>query len=320
MLRSFLIFLSKAAWAKQIVTGWSFAWHAASRFIAGETLADALRVVEDLNHKGILATMDQLGEHTETPDDARRATAGILEVLDAIQASGVQANVSIKLSQIGMVLDEHLCLENLRTIYRHAKELGNFVRIDMEDSMWVDTTLNLYCQVRDEFGPDTTGIVLQSYLYRTEEDVRRIVEGGGRVRLVKGAYLEPPEVAYPKKSDVDAFYDRDASILMDTSKSLGSPAISHDGRVPPLPAIASHDPLRLEFAKAYAKKIGLPKQALEFQMLYGIRRDLQEQAAAEGYPVRIYVPFGTQWYPYFMRRLAERPANVWFFISNFFRK
>lgn len=320
MLRSILIYLSKAAWARHIVTRWAFAWRAASRFVAGEKLEDAIRVIKALNAKGINATLDHLGEHTDSPEAARRATQDILEAIDAIDREGVCANVSIKLTQIGLALGGEVCAENLQRVLAYAKEHNNFVRIDMEDSPWVDTTLGLFRRMRDEFGLTNTGLVIQSYLYRSEDDVRKIVADQGRVRLCKGAYKEPPEVAYPKKSDVDASYDRLAAMLIDGSKAAGSPEISADGKFPPIPAIASHDPLRLAFAKEYAGKVGLPKKAMEFQMLHGIRRDLQEQCVAEGYPVRVYVPYGTEWYPYFVRRLAERPANVWFFISNFFRK
>jgi proline dehydrogenase len=172
----------------------------------------------------------------------------------------------------------------------------------------------------NDCGFQNTGIAIQSYLYRSEEDIRQIVKDGGRVRLCKGAYKEPATVAFPKKRDVDKSYDKLARMLLDGSKAAGAPALRLDGLVPPPPALATHDIRRIEAAKEYARQIGLPKQAIEFQMLNGIRRDLQEQLAAEGYPVRVYVPYGTEWYPYFMRRLAERPANVWFFISNYFRK
>jgi proline dehydrogenase len=169
-------------------------------------------------------------------------------------------------------------------------------------------------------GLTNTGVVIQSYLYRSEKDVLKIVANRGRVRLCKGAYKEPPEVAYPKKKDVDANYDHLAEMLLDGAVAAGAPQQSTDGKIPPLPAIASHDPARLAYAKAYAQQVRLPKQAIEFQMLHGIRRDLQDQLVKEGYPVRVYVPYGTEWYPYFVRRLAERPANLWFFISNFFRR
>jgi proline dehydrogenase len=319
MLRSFLIYLSKAAWARKIVTGWKFAWRAASRFIAGEKLDDAFRVIKILNAKGINATLDHLGEHTTNAEEAGRATQDILSAIDAIEQSGVRANVSIKLTQIGLAVGEEVCAGNLRRILEHAKEKGNFVRIDMEDSPCVDATLGMYRRMRDN-GFSNVGVVLQSYLYRSEKDVKEVVSTGGKVRLCKGAYKEPPDVAYPKKKDVDSSYDRLSEILIDGALANGSPTTSEDGKLPPIPGIASHDPNRLAHAKAYAQKVGLPKNALEFQMLNGIRRDLQEQYVQEGYPVRIYVPYGTEWYPYFMRRLAERPANVWFFVSNFFRK
>jgi proline dehydrogenase len=319
MLRSFLIYLSKATWARKIVTSWKFAWRAASRFVAGEKLDDAIRAIKILNAKGINATLDHLGEHTSNVQEADRSTQDILSAIDVIEQSGVRANVSIKLTQIGLALGEDICAENLKRILEHAREKGNFVRIDMEDSPWVDITLGMYRRMIDS-NLTNVGVVLQSYLYRSEKDVREVVSGGGRVRLCKGAYKEPPEVAYPKKKDVDANYDRLTELMVDGALANGSPTVSEDGKLPPIPAVASHDPNRLAHAKAYAQKAGLPKNALEFQMLNGIRRDLQEQCVQEGYPVRVYVPYGTEWYPYFMRRLAERPANVWFFVSNFFRK
>jgi proline dehydrogenase len=319
MFRSFLIYLSKATWARQLVTRWQFAWRAASRFIAGETLDDAIRTIQALNARGINATLDHLGEHTTTPDESRRAVQDILRAIDAIQEAGVRANVSIKLTQIGLQLGEELCAENLRTILQYAGAKGNFVRIDMEDSPWVDVTLGLYHAMAD-CGLGNTGVVIQAYLYRSEQDVRGLAAQSGRIRLCKGAYKEPANVAYPKKADVDANYDRLAQIMLDASLAVGAAELSPDGLFPPPPAFATHDPRRISNAKAYAQKIGLKKTAIEFQMLYGIRRDLQEQTAQEGYPVRVYVPYGTEWYPYYMRRLAERPANVWFFISNFFRK
>lgn len=320
MLRSFLIYLSTAAWARNLVMHWKFAWNAASRFVAGVTLEDAIEAIRVLNSRGINATLDHLGEHTTNIEEARSATQDILRMFDAIEESGVCANVSIKLTQIGLQLGKDVCAENLRRILEHANERRNFVRIDMEDSPWVDLTLSLYQQMVRDCCLENTGVVIQSYLYRSEEDVRTISGNGGRIRLCKGAYKEPAEVAYPKKADVDASYDRLAKIMIDAAVINGAVEISADGRIPPLPAIASHDPKRLDYAKAYAAEVGLPKKAIEFQMLYGIRRDLQEEMVREGYPVRVYVPFGTRWYPYYMRRLAERPANLWFFISNFFRR
>lgn len=319
MMRSFFIFLSKAGWARKIITSWQFAWKMASRFIAGEKLSDAIAVIGTLNAKGINATLDHLGEHTSSPEASRAAAGDIIEALDGIQSSGVRANVSIKLTQIGLKIDRNLCADNLRNILAHARNLGNFVRIDMEEAAVAQITLDILMQMRQE-GFENVGIVIQSYLYRSDEDIRKLVSNGIPVRLCKGAYKESAEVAYPRKHDVDLAYDRMAEALMQGSQALGTPVVSTDGRFPPIPGLATHDPIRIQHAKAAAAKLGLPKEAYEFQMLNGIRRDLQDQLASEGYNVRVYVPYGTEWYPYFMRRLAERPANVWFFISNFFRR
>ena len=321
MLRSFLIYLSKAAWAQKLVTSWSFAWRAASRFVAGETCESAIRAVRDLNEKCINVTLDHLGEHTSTIEEADRATGDILAVLNEIDKARVRANASIKLTQIGMGLDEEICRQNLTRILEQVQRHGNFVRIDMEDTPYTDMTLAMYySMLLRGFNVQQVGLVVQSYLYRTEEDVRKLLEQNTHLRLVKGAYKEPSDKAFPKKADVDANFDLLTKLMIDAALKAEANKISADGRVPPIPAIATHDEKRIAFAKQYAEKVGLPKEALEFQMLYGIRRDLQEQLVKQGYPVRVYVPFGTHWYPYFMRRLAERPANIWFFISNYFRK
>ena len=319
MVRSFFIYLSKAAWAQRLVTRWKFAWRTASRFVAGNSIEDAITVVRELNKKGINATLDHLGESTSTREEAIKAADDVIALLEIIGKSNVRANVSVKLTQIGLALDEKLCESNLERILATAEKNDNFIRIDMEDTPFTNQTLHLFREAKEK-GHDKCGIVVQSYLYRTEKDTRELLEKGARFRLVKGAYKEPDEVAFPKKADVNANFDLLSQIIIEGSKSSGYPTLSSDGRIPPIPAIGSHDPKRLEFARACAEKVGLPKQALEFQMLYGIRRDLQELYVANGYPVRIYVPYGTHWYPYFMRRLAERPANIWFFISNFFRK
>ena len=321
MLRSFLIYLSKAPWVQRLVTSWGFAWRAASRFVAGETARDAIRVVGELNEKCINATLDHLGEHTSTVDEADRATEDILVILDQIDKAGVRANVSIKLTQIGMGLDEEICRRNLVRILERVKECKNFLRIDMEDTPYTDITLAMYYSMLQRgFSVSQVGLVVQSYLYRTEADVRKLLEYNAHLRLVKGAYKEPSDKAFPKKSEVDANFDLLTKLMIDAAFKIASNRISPDGRVPPVPAIATHDEKRIAFAKQYAEKVGMPKEALEFQMLYGIRRDLQEQLVNQGYPVRVYVPFGTHCYPYFMRRLAERPANIWFFVSNYFRK
>ncbi len=321
MLRSFLIYLSKAAGAQKLITSWGFAWRAASRFVAGETVSDAIRVVRELNAKGINATLDQLGEHTSTAEEANAAADSIAHVLQEIDKAGVKANVSIKLTQIGMGLDEETCRQNLVKILEQARKSNNFIRIDMEDTPYTDITLAMYQSMLERgFTSNQVGLVQQAYLFRTEAEVRALLNHTTRLRLVKGAYNEPPEKAFPKKTDTDANYDLLAKIMIDATVAKENNCISADGRTPPFIAIASHDVKRIDFAKKHAEKMNLPKNAIEFQMLYGIRRDLQEQLVKDGYLVRVYVPFGAQWYPYFMRRLAERPANIWFFVSNYFKK
>jgi proline dehydrogenase len=290
----------------------------ATRFVAGDEISDAIKVIQVLNQKGISASLDLLGENTTTPEDARKTTQEIVDILEAINQANVRANMSVKLTQIGLALNPALCADNLAIILEKAKQLGNFIRVDMEDSAVTQVTLDILTQMREK-GYQNVGIVIQSYLYRSDKDITRLAESGIPVRLCKGAYKEPASVAYPKKHDVDMAYDRLAAVLLDGALEHDAPTGSPDGRTPPLPALATHDPKRIENVKSYAGKINLPKTALEFQMLYGIRRDLQEQLAAEGYPVRVYVPYGTQWYPYYMRRLGERPANAWFIISNFFK-
>jgi proline dehydrogenase len=318
MLRSFLIYLSKAVWAQKLITGWNFAWRTASRFVAGTKLDEAMKVVHGLNAKGINATLDHLGEHTNTPEEAQQATDEIFATLDAIGAdSTARSNVSIKLTQIGLSLDEGLCAQNLEKILARAKQNKTFIRVDVEDTPYTDKTINLYYSMREK-GYTNIGMAVQSYLFRAEVDTRRLLQDKTPIRLVKGAYKEPPDKAFPKKADVDANFDLLAKIMIDASL-VNQSSLSKDGRTPPIPAIATHDEKRILFTKQYAEKVGLPSAGFEFQMLYGIRRDLQEQLVKDGYLVRVYVPFGTHWYPYFMRRLAERPANIWFFITNFFR-
>lgn len=319
MLRSFLIFLSKATWAQNVITSWKFAWRAASRFIAGDTIEDAIRVVKELNAKGINATLDHLGESTSTKEEAINAANDIIALLDQIGCCDIRANVSIKLTQIGLALDENLCKQNLVKILDCAEKNKTFVRIDMEDTPYTDQTIGLFRAMRQK-GYKKIGIVLQSYLYRSEKDTRELLSEGNCFRLVKGAYKEPANLAFPKKADVDSNFDHLSKIMIDGALHAGSPKVSADGRIPPIPALGTHDPKRIEFGKIYATEVGLPKEALEFQMLYGIRRDLQEECVREGYPVRVYVPYGTHWYPYYMRRMAERPANLLFFIVNYFRK
>jgi proline dehydrogenase len=319
MLRSFLIYLSKASWARQIVTKWKVARLVASRFIAGETAGDAIKAIRVLNRKGIYTTLDHLGESVSDRKESLRAVGEIIHILEEIDRTGVKSSVSIKPSQIGLVLGPALFEENLRSILQRAKELNNFVRIDMEDSPFTEETLSAFKRLRNGAYANHVGIVIQAYLYRSAKDIYQLMELGAPVRLCKGAYKEPAEIAFPSKVDVDKNFDVLTEMLV-LGAIIAQNGGNDQGHFPPITAIASHDEKRIDYAKAFGAKMGLPKWALEFQMLAGIRRDLQESLVAEGYPVRVYVPYGTEWYPYFMRRLAERPANLWFFISNFFRK
>lgn len=319
MFRSSFIYLSKAAWARNIVSKWRVARRTASRFVAGESLKEALLVVKKLDELGFYSTLDHLGEHTSNPQNAINAKEDILRIIDAVSQPEMRVNVSIKLTQIGLALDKNLCESNLREIVTFADQKSNFVRIDMEDSPWTNDTLELYWKLREEYQLNNVGLVIQSYLFRSEKDVENILKSNGKIRLCKGAYKEPKNIAYPDKKDVDHNFDRIVKKLIDASLNAGSSVVKSNGRFPPICAVASHDNERLEFAKEYARKVGLSKNEIEFQMLYGIRRDLQNQYLQEGFPVRIYIPYGTEWYPYFTRRLAERPANLWFFVSNLFK-
>jgi proline dehydrogenase len=323
MLRSFLIRLSKAEWARKLLMDWGLARSAARRFVAGETADEALQAVQELNRQGILATLDHLGENTATSADARQAADETLEMFDRIAQAGAWANVSVKLSQIGLLIDAGMCQENLARILENARGCQNFVRIDMEDSPVTSQTLDIYRAMR-QAGFDNVGVVLQAYLRRTETDLQALLPLEARVRLCKGAYNEPAGVAFPGKSDVDANYDRLACQLLDHvagfPEDTQRTAAGSGSFFPPRPAFATHDPQRITHTIAYAESLRLPKDAFEFQMLYGIRRDLQADLVAQGYAVRIYVPYGTHWYPYLMRRLAERPANLWFMLSNALRR
>ncbi|MEN8173401.1 MAG: proline dehydrogenase family protein, partial [Chloroflexota bacterium] len=288
MLRALLIYLSQAAWARAVVTRWSLTWRVASRFVAGESPDDAIEAIKQLNEKGICATLDHLGENITSEEDALSATQEILHILDVIENTGVRAGVSIKLSQIGLLLGEEICEHNLRLIMERAMLHNNFVRIDMEDSPVTDVTLRLMRAMRRDGYAKHTGIVIQSYLYRSEDDVRQLMNEGTSVRICKGAYKEPPEIAYPKKADVDSNFDRITKIMLDQVKENQIVGDTTCGRFPPIPAIASHDDARILYAKNYADELDLPKRALEFQMLYGIRRDWQIALAEDDYPVRVY--------------------------------
>jgi len=296
MLRELFLSLSHSERA------WTFARRSAAlrpalrRFVAGETMDDGLTAAAALRAKGMAATLDLLGEATETEDDARRAARGYVEVLNGIFHRGLASHVSLKLSQMGLDLSEDLAAGLLDLIARTAASVGTFVRVDMEDSGRLPATLRVFDRVLLS-GRRNVGIVLQAYLFRTPGDLDRYTRLGASIRLCKGAYAEPPSVAYPRKADVDGAYGRLAERLL-----LHGTA----------PALATHDERLLRKACDFAASRGIPPDRFEFQFLYGIRRDLQERLVGEGYRVRIYVPFGTHWYPYFMRRLAERPANVAF--------
>ena len=274
----------------------------ARRFIAGESIEEAIAAVADLPGKGLHLTLDYLGESVSTSTAAAAAAADYVGIIGTIVASGIERNISLKLTQLGLDVDRATALDNVRRILEVADPHGFFVRIDMEDSRYTDATLGLIETLR-QHGHTTIGTVIQTSLKRSEADIRRLNALALRVRLVKGAYREPGTIAYQRKSDVDAAYVELMRLLLDEGT---------------YPAIATHDPVMIEETKAYAKRKGHAPDRFEFQMLYGIRRDLQTALVAEGYRVRVYVPFGKQWYPYFMRRLGERPANVAFVLRGIF--
>jgi proline dehydrogenase len=272
----------------------------ARRFIAGETAGEAIAAVADLPGKGLLLTLDYLGESVATADAAAAAAAEYVGIIEQIVASGIERNISLKLTQLGLDVDRATAVDNMRRILEPADAHGFFVRIDMENSPYTDATLAILETLRQQ-GHAQVGTVIQSCLKRSEADVRRLNGQGVRVRLVKGAYKEPKEVAFQKKIEVDGAYVDLMRLLLDEGT---------------YPAIATHDPVIIEAAKAYAAAKGYAADRFEFQMLYGIRRDLQAKLVSEGYRVRVYVPFGKQWYPYFMRRLGERPANIGFVVRG----
>ena len=307
--RHILLYLSQAAWARKMISEWNVAWRVASRFVAGTDREAAIQTTRALNDKGILVTLDYLGESCTSEGEALQARAEILRLLDDIHRNNLQANVSLKPTQLGLKIDSELALDNICALVEKAKSVGNFIRIDMEDHPTTDATLSLYRHLRHTAGLDNVGVVIQSYLYRSEEDIERLIEDGARVRLCKGAYAEPAEVAYPQKADVDANYLNLSRLLLSSNARTNGV----------YPAFATHDEAMIDDIKLYVKANKISPETFEFQMLYGIRRDVQERLVKEGYRVRVYVPYGTAWYPYFVRRLAERPANIWFFISNFVR-
>ena len=289
---------SLAAWASR--TGLHGPGGFARRFIGGETIDEVIAVATDFERRGFRHTLNHLGEHVQTADAAARATADYLATIEAMAASRLECKISVKLSQVGLELGRETCVINLRQILSLASEHQGFVRIDMEGSRLVEDTLAVFDAVWAE-GARNVGVVLQAYLHRTPDDLDRIVKLGARIRLCKGAYKEPSAVALSSKDDVDAAFLRLANALLSQGTS---------------PAIATHDPHMIAATRAYARDYDREPEEFEFQMLYGVRRDLQDSLRAEGYQVRVYVPFGPEWFPYTMRRLAERPENVGFVVRN----
>jgi proline dehydrogenase len=303
MLRTLLLELAKSSRLQRWITSNVATRRMSQRFVPGEELSPAIEAVRACNQAGMTASLDHLGENVVTRQDAERARTSYTEMLDRIAAEGVNCNVSLKLTHMGLDLGGEFCAEQLRLIMRRAEDLGNFVRVDMESSAYTDRTLRLVKQARAE--SSVVGTVIQAYLYRSEEDIRELLGMGCRIRLVKGAYKEPSRIAFAKKKDVDANFIKLMKILLPSG-------IYH--------ALATHDPRMIEAATHFATEQNISKDKFEFQMLYGIRTDLQSSLVRQGYRVRVYIPFGQDWFPYFMRRLAERPANLLFFAKNFLRK
>lgn len=301
MMRAGLLWLSEQPQIFRFVRRNGLARRFASRFVAGETVESAVAALRDLNAAKLSASLDLLGESVQRAEEAIHARDTYLQTLDRIRAAGADANVSVKLTQMGLDIDEASCVANLRAIIGKAKTHGSFVRIDMEQSDYTAKTLQLF---RDTFYPEfggAVGVVLQSYLRRTAPDVEAMIALRARVRLCKGAYKEPETVAFPAKRDVDANYVACMERLLEHGH---------------YPGIATHDEKIIAHAKAFTTRKGIAPDRYEFQMLYGVRRDLQQALRREGYNVRVYVPFGSHWYPYLMRRLAERPANIVFIVGN----
>lgn len=303
MLRSIFLRLSQQPALRDFALQFRFAQRMARRFVAGETLEEAIQVARRLNERGLLAMLNCLGENVLSRQDVERVRGTYFHIFDQIEQTGVQANVAVKPTHLGLDLGDDLVYENLRRIVEHAGRYGNSVEIDMEGSAYTQRTLDLYCRLR-EAGLDNVGAVVQAYLYRTEADIERLIEYGGKIRLCKGAYHEPPDIAFPRKRDVDRNYVRLVQLLF-------SPAARARGVVP---AIATHDDKMIAAVKEAVWRNGWVSEEFEFQMLYGVRNELQQRLADDGYRVRVYVPYGDEWYPYFMRRMAERPANVMFMV------
>jgi proline dehydrogenase len=302
--RSALLFLSRREGLKDFATRFAPFRRMTTRFVAGDDIDEAIAAIREINARGASASFDHLNEGVWRAEETEGEVREYRRILGKIDESGIDSNVSIKLTQFGLGIDPELAYRNARAVVEEAAGRGNFVRVDMEDSAVTQVTLDIFRRLRSEFDLNTVGIVLQSYLRRTADDVREVLKIPARVRLCKGAYNEPPEVAFPDKRDVDANYVAQMKVLLSSGVYHG---------------IATHDERMIAATIDFAAREGINRDAFEFQMLYGIRRDLQVQLVRDGYRMRIYVPYGRTWYPYFMRRLAERPANVWFVMKNMFK-
>lgn len=299
--RNALLYLARQEGLKDFATRFRPFKKMTTRFVAGEDIAEAVAAIREINERGAGASFDHLNESVASRAETEEEVREYNRVLAAIDETGIRSNVSIKLTQFGLEIDPELAYRNAREVVAEAARRGNFVRVDMEQSSVTQVTIDIFKRLRAEFDLNTVGIVLQSYLRRTERDVEDLLKLPARIRICKGAYNEPPEVAFPDKKDVDENYIR-------VMRTLLSSGVYH--------GIATHDPAMIEATINHATREGITKEAFEFQMLYGVRRDLQVQLARDGYNMRVYVPYGKHWYPYFMRRLAERPANVWFVLKN----
>ena len=299
--RSALIWLSRQEGLKDFATSFKFFKKLTTRFVAGDTIDEVIPIIHEINTENATASFDHLNESVESATEAEREVEEYLNILAKIDEKRVRSNVSIKLTQFGLGLDPELAYRNARRVVEDAHRRGNFVRVDMEDSKVTQVTIDIFKRLRAEFGLNDVGIVLQSYLYRTYADAQELVKLPARIRICKGAYFEPPEVAFADKKDVDANYVKVMQLLLSSGTYHG---------------IATHDPKMIDATIDFATREGIGKEKYEFQMLFGVRRDLQRQLARDGFNMRVYVPYGKHWYPYFMRRLAERPANIWFVLKN----
>jgi proline dehydrogenase len=299
VLRDTLLYLAQNENVRHFVISNRAARSVSRRFVAGEALDEAIQVTRELNKKGLHVSLDHLGENVSDEREARAAAQDFITSLKAIKQNGVDANISVKLTALGLDISRELCEQNVRDILTHAQQYPIFVRIDMEGSPYTEQTVDMTLRLHDQI--EHVGTVIQSYLYRSRKDVEELIAHGVRVRLVKGAYKEPKTIAFQNKSEVDHNYVQLMMMLLLRGN---------------YPAIATHDEAIINATCKYARDHGISKEAFEFQMLYGIRRDLQEKLVGQGYNVRIYIPYGSQWYPYLMRRMAERPSNLMFVMSN----